>query len=586
VAKKMKTHLLLIVGLTVFVTSAAALRGRCQEAQQQTANLATDPLKAGLADLHLGRFTEAVDLLEITVRTEPHSRIARCALGQALVETNRTEEAITEFRTCAHLGQPDLQVQYELGEAYLRLALQLAAEVLNRNTSSPYARRIFAENYVAEGDWRDAEKQYRLALAAEPHELNLALGLGSVLLHEGSQKEAMTLYDKAVTWDPDSFLAHYRLAEASFLSGDVGSTLAQIRAVQRLNPEFLVNRSTFPDFPLGTAEFKSSCGAFQILVTPFSTDPAVRFILGACFPALSDRNGRVVNSRPPQEPVFQRMSSTDARHGNAFCASGFCDLCRESMATQLAEPASASRGFIVLGECAFEMGHLDSAFQYFQKAQAEDHNNLSALYWTQECARRLAEQSFEQIAQIAPGSYFVHLLKAQTWEEQENPELAIREYRLAIQQRPGAVLPRILVGHLEWKWLCFDAALADLRKALAMAPWDPMVNYLIGDSLVEEQQPRQALAYLNRALAMRPGFLDAEASLGRALAVLGDLQQAAGDLEKAAPADRNGSIHYDLFRVYLRMGKKDLAARSLAQAKELRVRRSGSDLNLAGPLPP
>jgi len=553
--------------------------------ERRPSNVSADPLQSGLHDLRVGRFIDAANLLRLAVRTEPGSRVARCALGQALVETNRMEEATSEFRSCAQLGRPDAEVQYELGEAYLRLALQLAAQILDRDRSSPYARRIFAENYIAEGDWKDAEKQYRLALASQPRKLNLALGLGSVYLHEGSQKEAVNVYQKAVTWAPGSCIAHYRLAEAAFLGGDAGSTMAQLRAVQRLNPEFLVSRSNFPDFPIAAAKLRSSCKAFQTVVTPFSPDPALQFILAACSP-LSDRNPQALNSGVPQESTFRRLRSSDARNGDSFCASDLCDLCREQLAAQLAEPASASHGFIALGECAFEMGHLDSAFGYFQKAEVEDHNNLSALYWTQECARRLAGQSFEKIARIAPGSYFVHLLNAQTWEEQQNPELAMREYRLAIQERPDAVLPRVLVGHLEWKWLRFDAALVDLRKALAMAPWDPMVNYLIGDSLVEEQQPRQALPYLNTAVTMRPGFLDAEASLGRALARLGNLQEAASDLEKVAAADRDGSIHYELFRVYLRMGRKNLAARNLAVAKDLRARPSGSGLNLDGPLPP
>jgi tetratricopeptide (TPR) repeat protein len=549
-------------------------------------SLPSDALEAGLRDLRVGKFTDAADLLRLAVRSNPRNRIARCALGEALIETDRTEEATSEFRACAQLGRPDSEVEYELGEAYLRLALQLTAKVLNQNGSSPYARRIFAENYIAEGDWKDAEKQYRLALAAQPRDLNLGLNLGNVFIHEGSPKEAATLYNKALTWAPDSCLAHYRLAEASFLGGDVALTLAQLKLVQRLNPEFLTNRSNFPDFPMAAPEFRSSCKVFQNLLTASSKDPALRFVLDACFPALSGRDGRALNSSVLYQSTLQRARSADVRNSDDLCSSGLCDQCRERLATQLAEPASRSRGLITLGECAFDIDHLDSAFQYFQKAQSDDHNSLSALYWTQECARRLAEQSFEQLARIAPGSYFVHLLNAQTGEEQQNPELAIREYRLAIQQRPDAVLARVLVGHLEWKWLRFDAALTDLRKAWAITPWDPMVNYLIGDSLVEQQQSRQALPYLRRALATRSGFLDAEASLGRALARLGNLQEAASDLEKVASADRDGSIHYELFRVYLRMGKKDLAARNLAQAKELRAHPFSPGVNLGGPLPP
>jgi tetratricopeptide (TPR) repeat protein len=548
------------------------------------------PLRAALNDLHSGRFFDATKLLSEVVRIDPRNRIARCALGEALMETSRAEKATTQFLACADLGSPDPKVEYELGEAYLRVALEITDEILSRDSTSPYARRVFAENYLAENDWKEAETQYQLALAAQPHALDVALSLGVVYLDEGRKKEASELYRRAVQWFPASCPAHYHLAEAAFLRSDAATALAQLRTIQRLNPEFLPTRPNFPDFPVARPEFTARCSVFRNFVSLSSPDSALQFILSACYPSPNQPDSARLSSIAPGKATIRGADSSHATEGRldgeALCAAGLCGLCQERLHAQLTQPQSAIGAFMRLGQCAFEMNDLDSAFRYFKEARDRNENGLPALYWTQECARRLAQHSFEQIVQIAPGSYLVHLLKAQAWEEQQKPELAIREYQVAVQERPDAVLPRIFLGHLEWKWMRYDAALADLQKALTMAPSDPTVNYLIGDIFVQEQRPHQALPYLRSALAARPGFLNAEASLGRALVQLGDLREAAQELEKAASADRDGSIHYELFRLYLRLGNKELAAHNLARAQELHSQHPSAGPALDGPLPP
>ena len=84
------------------------------------------------------------------------------------------------------------------------------------------------------------------------------------------------------------------------------------------------------------------------------------------------------------------------------------------------------------------------------------------------------------------------------------------------------------------------------------------------------------MPYLNKALSLRPGFLNAEASLGRALAQLGRLQEALEKLTSVGSADQDGSIHYQLYQVYLKLGKNDEAKAALAASEEIRSRHKGT----------
>ena len=118
-----------------------------------------------------------------------------------------------------------------------------------------------------------------------------------------------------------------------------------------------------------------------------------------------------------------------------------------------------------------------------------------------------------------------------------------------------------------------------------MDPADPAANYLVGDSWVQKHEAEKALPYLEKALRLRPGFLHAEASLGRALSQLGKYREAVSELLKVAPADADGSVHFELFQLYQKLGEKDKAEEALESFKKIRAQQlptsaSGSALGL------
>src|SRR6266571_3477817 len=65
-------------------------------------------------------------------------------------------------------------------------------------------------------------------------------------------------------------------------------------------------------------------------------------------------------------------------------------------------------------------------------------------------------------------------------------------------------------------------------------------------------------------------FLNAEALLGRALAQLGRNKEAVSQLLKVAPADADGSIHFQLFKLYRKLGQEDKAKEALEAFEKIR----------------
>jgi len=86
-------------------------------------------------------------------------------------------------------------------------------------------------------------------------------------------------------------------------------------------------------------------------------------------------------------------------------------------------------------------------------------------------------------------------------------------------------------------------------------------------ALVELKRPEEAISAATRALELNPNLLQAHVSLGRALALTGRDEEAARELEKAASTDTDGMLHYGLFKVYKKLGRTTMRARSSSVAR-------------------
>ena len=553
---------------------------RSTEQAEQAPPASFDVLyQSGISSLRAGQADRAVEALTQAVRLNPNSKPARCALGQAFINAGQQVESIEQFQKCVELAPSDLQSQYNLGQAYLRLALTTAGKVLESGDTSSYARRIFAENYVGKKAFTEAETQYRLALQGEPEARDLHLAIGDLYLRMGKPVQARAEFRKVLDGIPVSLAARYRLAEVDFLQGDFASALAWLRSAIRLDPGFLRSHAGFPELAASGSSLGDVCSRLSKFALTAPDDSALTFLKGTCRRNLPPRTLRMPGnavSGDTRPPALVSAGDGHELTASELCLAGLCKACEDRLRSALTARFANTETVSEVGRCEYEAGDYESAYRYFLDLAKQDARHLASLYWLQESARRLAAQSFDRIRQIDPDSYLVHVLSARSWEEQQQTARAIQEYKAAIARRPDAVNVRVLLGHLQWKWQQYDDALQQLMEALRLDPANPAASYLVGDIWVQKHDPEKALPYLNKALSLRPGFLNAEASLGRALAQLGRFQAALEELNTVASADQDGSIHYQLYQVYLKLGRNDNAKAALAASEEIRSRHKGT----------
>jgi tetratricopeptide (TPR) repeat protein len=533
----------------------------------------------GGAYLGVGQPDKAIDSLSEAVRLRPRSAQAHRLLAEAFMDAGKARDALEQFLQNVESDPGNPEANYDLGQACLRHALGIADKLMAGSKTSPYSRRIFAENYIGHGSLGEAETQYQLALDAEPEALDLLLSLGELYLRENKPEEARRKMAQAVKFAPTSLAANYDLAKADFLGRDLPSALASLERIADFNAGFLASNPSFIESTNAGSAWKEECSLVSKSASGGDPSLALSFLNEACRRAL--KREQVLRSVGPRrsEDAGEQPARTTPGSGSKNrnlvepCSAGLCGVCEEGLLAALRTPSAALEARLKLGQCAYEVENYAAAYRHFAAAAELAPQSQAALYWEQEAARQLARTSFELVEQLAPDSYMIHVLKAQTWERLNQLQLAAQEYKAAIARQSNAANLHVLLGHLYWHWERYDDALSELQEALRLDPADPAANYLVGDSWVQQHEAQKALPYLVKALHLRPGLLNAEASLGRALSQLGRYQEAVSELLKVAPADADGSIHFQLFQLYKKLGREDKAKEALESFKRIRAQR-------------
>ncbi len=151
----------------------------------------------------------AVVRAEAGFRTGADHAAARLALGRALLEQGRTDEAVAALSDAASAHAEDVFIRYWLGAALLEAdrpgaaaaALGRAAEM---QPAFAEARLKQAEALYAAARFAEAEAAWLSGLAEDPvHHPESWNDLGFLYLETGRFDEARRLFDRALALDPD-----------------------------------------------------------------------------------------------------------------------------------------------------------------------------------------------------------------------------------------------------------------------------------------------------------------------------------------------------------------------------------------------
>jgi tetratricopeptide (TPR) repeat protein len=162
---------------------------------------------------------------------------------------------------------------------------------------------------------------------------------------------------------------------------------------------------------------------------------------------------------------------------------------------------------------------------------------------------------------------------AQMAESQGQKEKALEQYRIVAAMRPTLPGLHFSMGHLLWQDERLEEAVAELQKELRLNPNYAEANAEVGTIYVSQHEPEKGIPYLERAVGLKPGLLEARRQLGKGYSQLGRFKDAEVQLKLALPGDRNGGVYYTLGVVYRELGRAEESTKAFETSRRIKAER-------------
>jgi tetratricopeptide (TPR) repeat protein len=424
---------------------------------------------------------------------------------------------------------------YTLAESKLRAELQAHpgdAEALSLLGMVLDARKEFSQ----------ADAQYRKAMAAAPRSTPVLGRYANHLLAAGDEKGAHDAFAKLLAIDPADPFANLALARLALKVKDEPHArealghLDRLPAAMRDAPEAAVARLIALD---RTGDKQAADALVNQLSKATQQDPKLSSSIGWTL------------ARAEQ----YAQAETFLTHA-------------------LADNAADFHVMYDLGVVALYAQDYPRAREVLETAVRRQPNNADALYSLAfvDHALKQPEQALRLLAEAAKAAPrradVQRLIAVITGELQANEDSAAAWDRYA-ELAPKDDTARRERGFARIHMHKFDAGIADLEWYIARHPDDPVGYYELGLAQ-STNDPTKGLSSLDKALRLKPDFVEARSARGALYYLQGKPEAAVPDLEAAAAAQPdNGLILDRLGQAYRALDRLENSIRALRKATQL-----------------
>ena len=438
-----------------FKDSAAALsKGLHLDPKQVGANL-----YLGIDYLKLNHADQAVVYLKRSVQLDPANKEGQSWLGTAYWQEGKTWEALEQLRAAEKSFPHDPDILFVLGEAYRKTADQELQAVIDHASGTAYVHQIFGEIYLDQHALAKAAGHLQRALQQDPNAANIHYQLGEAAMLAGHSDEAEAEYQKQIEITPSSAAAKAGLAEVELSKLQVPVALGLFGEALALSPLETVSTLRLPPSYANAS-----------LTLPETFIEQLRSALAAVqqAPASPERDLALA-------VIFARTGQLDA----------FQSAFTSFEAAIPHQPAAAG---------LFDRAMQDFDRQNFEEAASEVHawlktspQDLRAQYLEARTHRLLSLGVLDQLLSAYPDSYRSHQLLAQTYEQRDEDEKAIAEYKKVEELSPTLPGIHYALGHLLVKDGDLEQATVQLKEELHLDPEQPEANAEMGMALLAQK---------------------------------------------------------------------------------------------------
>ncbi len=226
---------------------------------------------------------------------------------------------------------------------------------------------------------------------------------------------------------------------------------------------------------------------------------------------------------------------------------------------------------MVLVKVLINMQRLPEAATHLNTYLARNPKSQDAWYLLGKTYLQLSEDALRKINEIDPDSVVAHEIAGEIDASMHNYDLALVEYKKAIDKAPNAPGTHMHMGDAFWNMGKWQSAQVEFRAELANDPNNCIARWKLANAILEANDSSEdAYAELNRAIDRCPALMQARVDRARALVRMGRHSEALPDLlmaEKESP--REPTIHFLLAAVYRAQGKSAEAQTEMKTYGEL-----------------
>lgn len=482
----------------------------------------------GLDLLQLNRPREAAPYLLAAEKLKPDDPQPALALGRtfhALWEPDKSERW---YRRALVLVPRNGEAWYGLGLAHFGLAEAAGAKLTSSFRESVYVAELTASARAEEGSLTAAIQAYKAELAwkATPPQCSHT-SYGFVLISHGDPAEAEQEFRRDLESCP---AARVGMARLLFESG------AQEKAMDMLTDFANSDRdgfdSSLPRFweGLDTQQLETRLAQLRQSAGNMAGVVAARLREGA---------------RPstPLEPESAVPESGNLEDLQRFASN------------------------------AYFSGHFRTAALASDRLRQKYPNDPAGWYWAVRANQKLGVAALARAGEVEPASPKIHALLGDAYQRRRMFDEAREEYSKVLAASPDSVAGLAGLAKADYADGRLEQARSSAQKALARSPADSEINLLMGEILVAQHQYAEAEPHLERSLHARPDLLPhVHALLGQVCARTGRTKEAIKELTQGLASDEDGSVHYQLARLYQEAGDATAAAAAFEKSKQIRAR--------------
>lgn len=447
-----------------------------------------------------------------------------------------------------------------------------------------------AKQLMAAGHAGEAVPIYRELLRARPDNPGLALNLALALDMSGDKRGAIREYQTVLKLDPQSFPARLLMGTAYLDLGQPSNAIAPLEESLKRQPGNLDAQETLADAELALERFAAAASRFEKLSRLDPSSPKVWYGLGACYEGLAQKSFDELTNVAANSAYWLYLVA-ESRYANKQTYSAFyfykqaltkmpslrgvhtalAEIYKQTDHANWAAVEEDKERELSPPDCAAEKLECDYQARNFLAIVKEAGKDPKTLYWKTRAYNQLALSAYDRLGRLPPSAE-TYELRARIESKRRQYAQAAKDWREALQLVPeNPALKRELAMALAQSGDLQEAEKL-FRELLQQYPGSASLNYLLGDVMRNAQKPREAIAYLQKAVAADPKLLTAQSSLGLAYLQMGEAANAIPHLRAALPVDQDGSLHYQLGRAYQAHGDRDLAREMLKAYQEMQTK--------------